>query len=144
MERKNYLQEQLSKEEKLYLKKMLLNVRRKYIKSSYIYLNNRENDWDSYVDMESESLFETALNNCMNELKSAIEFEKLFSNEKLYNITKALYLKEKMVLFSLYKENKSVNQIATEMNIDRTSVWRIKNKAHEKIVKRLMGGMQDV
>ena len=123
---------------------MLLNVRRKYIKSSYIYLNNRENDWDSYVDMESESLFETALNNCMNELKSAIEFEKLFSNEKLYNITKALSLKEKMVLFSLYKENKSVNQIATEMNIDRTSVWRIKKKEKKKIVKRLMGGMQDV
>lgn len=141
MERKNYLQEQLSKEEKLYLKKMLLNVRRKYIKSNYIYLNNRENDWDSYIDMESESLFETVLNNCMNGLKSAIEFEKLFSNEKLYNITKALSLKEKMVLFSLYKENKSINQIAAEMNINRASVWRIKNKAHEKIAKYLMGGM---
>ena len=42
MERKNYLQEELSKEEKAYLKKLILNVRRKYIKVNYEYLNNKD------------------------------------------------------------------------------------------------------
>ena len=45
-----------------------------------------------------------------------------------------------MVLFSLYKERKSVNQIATEMNLQRSTIWRIKNKAQDKILKYLLGG----
>ena len=40
MERKNYLQEELSKEEKSYLKKLIINVRKKYIKNNYEYLNS--------------------------------------------------------------------------------------------------------
>ena len=45
-----------------------------------------------------------------------------------------------MVLFSLYKERKSVNQIATEMNLQRSTIWRIKNKTQDKILKYLLGG----
>lgn len=56
------------------------------------------------TDVESDSLFDAILNKCVDELKFALEFERLFSDEKLYNIVKALSLKEKMVLFSLYKE----------------------------------------
>lgn len=72
--------------------------------------------------MESDSLFESVLNKCVDELKSAVEFEKLFCDEKLYKITKVLSLKEKKVLFSLYKEGKSVNQIASEMKVERTTI----------------------
>lgn len=140
MERKNYLKEELSREEKAYLMRIIVNVRKKYIRDNYDYINRTDINWDSCADMESESLFETVLNNCVNELKSAIEFEKLFSDEKLYNIAKALSKKEKMVLFSLYKERKSVNQIATEMNLQRSTIWRIKNKAQDKILKYLLGG----
>ena len=42
MERKNYLLERLSKEEKSYLKKMIVNVRRKYIRDNYDYLNSKD------------------------------------------------------------------------------------------------------
>ena len=144
MERKNYLQEELSKEEKSYLKKLILNVRRKYIKDNYEYLNSKDVNWDTFEDMECSSLFDTVLNKCVDELKSAIEFERLFCDEKLYNVTKALSVKEKMVLFALYKEEKGINQIANEMNVERTTVWRIKNKAQEKIIKNLLGGNDNV
>lgn len=140
MERKNYLLEELSKEEKSYLKKMIVNVRRKYIRDNYDYLNSKDINWDNCTDVESDSLFDAILNKCVDELESALEFERLFSDEKLYNIAKALSLKEKMVLFSLYKERKSVNQIATEMNLQRSTIWRIKNKAQDKILKYLLGG----
>lgn len=104
MERKNYLLEKLTKEEKSYLKKMIINVRKKYIRDNYDYLNSKDINWDICADVESEPLFESVLNKCVEELKSAIEFERLFCDEKIYNIVKALSLKEKMVLFSLYKE----------------------------------------
>ena len=144
MERKNYLQEELSKEEKSYLKKLILNVRRKYIKDNYEYLNSNDVNWDTFEDIECNSLFDTVLNKCVDELKSALEFEKLFCDEKLYNVTKALSVKEKMVLFALYKEEKGINQIANEMNVERTTIWRIKNKAQEKIIKNLLGGNNNV
>ncbi len=144
MERKNYLQEELSKEEKSYLKKLILNVRRKYIKDNYEYLNSKDVNWDTFEDIECSSLFDAVLNKCVDELKSALEFERLFCDEKLYNVTKALSVKEKMVLFALYKEEKGINQIANEMNIERTTVWRIKNKAQEKIIKNLLGGNDNV
>ncbi len=144
MERKNYLQEELSKEEKSYLKKLILNVRRKYIKDNYEYLNSNDVNWDTFEDIECNSLFDAVLNKCVDELKSALEFERLFCDEKLYNVTKALSVKEKMVLFALYKEEKGINQIANEMNVERTTIWRIKNKAQEKILKNLLGGKNNV
>ena len=144
MERKNYLQENLSKEEKAYLKKLVLNVRRKYIRDNYEYLNSKDVNWDTFEDIECGSLFDAVLNKCVDELKSALEFERLFCDEKLYNVTKALSAKEKMVLFALYKEEKGINQIANEMNVERTTVWRIKNKAQEKIIKNLLGGNDNV
>jgi DNA-directed RNA polymerase specialized sigma subunit len=123
---------------------MILNVRRKYIRDNYDYLNKKDINWDSCADIESESLYDIVLNRCVDELKSALEFERLFCDEKLYNIAKALSLKEKMVLFSLYKENKSINQIASEMNLERTTIWRIKNKTQDKIVRLLIGGDKNV
>ena len=144
MERKNYLQEELSKEEKSYLKKLILNVRRKYIKDNYEYLNSNDVNWDTFEDIECNSLFDAVLNKCVDELKSALEFERLFCDEKLYNVTKALSVKEKMVLFALYKEEKGINQIANEMNVERTTIWRIRNKAQEKITKKLLGGKNNV
>ena len=66
------------------------------------------------------------------------------SDKKLYNVVKALSFEEKMVLFLLYKENKTMNQIALEMKKDRTSIWRIRNKALNKIVRSLIGGEKNV
>ena len=140
MERKNYLVEPLSNEEKLYLKKVIVNTRKKYIRDNYNYINSTNVQLFSCADVEAESVLEEVLNKCEREIKSAMEFEKVMSSEKLYGVVKALSFEEKMVLFSLYKENKTTNQIALEMKKDRTSIWRIRNKALNKIMRRLIGG----
>lgn len=144
MERKNYLVEELSEDEKSYLKKIIINERKRYIRDNYDYLNRRNVDIYDLVNIEGDSVLETIINKCEEEIKSAIEFEKVTSNGKLYYGIKALSLKEKMVLFSLYKEKKEINQVAIEMKIGRTTAWRIKNKALNKLMIYLIGGDQDV
>lgn len=140
MERKDYLVEPLSKEEKSYLKKIIINTRKKYIRDNYNYINSTNVQLFGCADVEAESVLEEVLNKCEREIKSAMEFEKVMSSEKLYNVVKALSFEEKMVLFSLYKEKKTTNQIALEMKKDRTSIWRIRNKALNKIMRKLIGG----
>jgi len=140
MERKNYLVEELSKEEIAYLKKVVVNTRRKYIRDNYRLLNEEKVNIYDFEEIEGESILEIIFTKHEEEIKSAMEFEKIISDSKICNCIKALSLKEKMVLFSLYKEDKSVNQIAKEMNIDRTNIWRLKSKALDKIMKELLGG----
>ena len=144
MERKNYLVELLSKEEKSYLKKIIINTRKKYIRDNYNYINNTHVQLYNCANFEAESVLDEVLNKCEKEIKSAMEFEKVMSDKKLYNVVKALSFEEKMVLFLLYKENKTMNQIALEMKKDRTSIWRIRNKALNKIVRSLIGGEKNV
>lgn len=144
MERKDYLKEGLSKEEKIYLKKMILNVRRLYIKENYDFINPKDLCWDTCEDIEGESVLETVLNKCVDEIVSAMEFEKVICDEKLYNIIKALSLREKMVLFSLYKEGKTIKQISKEMNISEKTISRSKTNAHKQIIKKLLGGEKNV
>ena len=144
MERKNYLVEALSKEEKSYLRKIIINTRKKYIRDNYNYINNTTVQLYNCANVEAESVLDEVLNKCEKEIKSAMEFEKVMSDKKLYNVVKALSFEEKMVLFLLYKENKTMNQIALEMKKDRTSIWRIRNKALNKIVRSLIGGEKNV
>lgn len=144
MERKNYLLEKLSNEEKLYLKKVVINIRRKYIRDNYEHLNNCNLELYENELTDETTVLETVILRCEDAIRNAIEFEKVISDPKLYNIVKALSLKEKMVLFALYKENKTINQIALEMKIDRTTAWRIKSKALDKIMKYIIGGNENV
>lgn len=140
MERKDYLREELTKEEKLYLQTVISNTKKRYIRDNYEQINHTNIDFSSCINTSSESILEIVINKCVEEIETAIEFEKIVSNEKLYHIVKALSLREKVVLFSLYKENKSINQIAKEMRVERTTVWRIKGNALDKIMKKLLGG----
>lgn len=142
-ERKDYLVEKLSENEEKVLITLVLNERRRYIKKNYNYLNNTCIELSDISNMEADSVLEAVINKYEEEVKSAIEFEKVISNGKLYNSIKALSLKEKMVLFCLYKENKSVQQIAIEMRKTRETIWRIKNKALDKIMRSLIGGEYD-
>lgn len=144
MEKKNYLLGELSKEEKVYLKKIILNARRLYIKNNYDILNKKDINWDNCADLEGESVLSTVLNRCMDELITAVEFEKAISDDRLYNIVKALSLKEKMVLFGLYKEEKTVKQIAEELNFSTKTISRKKADIHRKILEQLLGGKRNV
>lgn len=143
MERKDYLLEKLSKEEKSYLKKVILSVKNTYLRKNWENIYKLEELREDILDF-SDNLLETTFTNYEKEMKEVAEFEKLFSNVSIYKIIKALSLREKMVLFLLYKENKTVLQVSNEMKIRRETVWRIRNKVQDRILKNLLGGNKDV
>lgn len=144
MERKNYLVEELSQDEKAYLKRTIINERKRYIRDNYNYINSKNVNIYDLINVEAEFVLEAVINKCEEEVKSAVEFEKVISSDRLYYGIKALSLREKIVLFSLYKEHKEINQIAKEINIGRTTAWRIKNTGLDKLMQYLIGGKQDV
>lgn len=140
MERKNYLQNQLTKEEKLYLKRIIMTARNKYIEKNYDYLNNTSMLIEETVFVKEESVLDAVLQRCQEEVNSAVEFEKAMSNPILYNVVKALSLREKEVLFYLYKKQKTIVETSKIMNIGLSTVTRLRDKAQSKIVEKIVKG----
>lgn len=140
MERKDYLVEELSKEEKLYLKRIVMTAKNKYFERNYNYINNTSMFVDGIVSAVEESVLDSVLEKCQEEVKSAREFEKTLSNPSLYNIVKALSLREKEVLFYLYKKQKSMNETAVIMGLDRKTIRKYRDEAHRKIAEKLING----
>ena len=140
MERKDYLVEELSKEEKLYLKRIVMTAKNKYFEKNYNYINNTSMFVDEIVSAGEESVLDAVLEKCQEEVKSAREFEKTLSNPSLYNIVKALSLREKEVLFYLYKKQKSINETAVIMGLYRKTIRKYRDEAHRKIAEKLING----
>ncbi len=140
MEKKNYLLKGLSNEEKVYLKRIVMTAKNKYIEKNYNYINKTNSIIIDVIPTSEESVLDVVLQRYQDEVVSAVEFEKTLSDPKLYKIVEALSLKEKEVLFYLYKKQKSINDISQIMNIDRTNVWRIKTKAEDKIAEKIIKG----
>ena len=140
MERKDYLVEELSKEEKLYLKRIVMTAKNKYFEKNYNYINNTSMFVDEIVSAGEESVLDAVLEKCQEEVKSAREFEKTLSNPSLYNIVKALSLREKEVLFYLYKKQKNINETAVIMGLDRKTIRKYRDEAHRKIAEKLING----
>lgn len=140
MERKDYLVEELSNEEKLYLKRIVMTAKNKYFERNYNYINNTSMFVDEIVSAGEESVLDAVLEKCQEEVKSAREFEKTLSNPSLYNIVKALSLREKEVLFYLYKKQKSINETAVIMGLDRKTIRKYRDEAHRKIAEKLING----
>ena len=140
MERKDYLLEELSKEEKLYLKRIVMTAKNKYFERNYNYINNTSVFVHLIVFAGEESVLDAVLEKCQEEVKSAREFEKTLSNPSLYNIVKALSLREKEVLFYLYKKQKNINETAVIMGLDRKTIRKYRDEAHRKIAEKLING----
>ena len=140
MERKNYLQSQLTKEEKSYLKRIIMTARNKYIEKNYDYFNNTSMLIEETVLVKEESVLDAVLQRCQEEVNSAVEFEKTMSNPILYNVVKALSLREKEVLFYLYKKQKTIVETSKIMNIGLSTVTRLRDKAQSKIVEKIVKG----
>lgn len=140
MERKDYLLEELSKEEKLYLKRIVMTAKNKYFERNYNYINNTSVFVDGIVSAGEESVLDAVLEKCQEEVKSAREFEKTLSNPSLYNIVKALSLREEEVLFYLYKKQKNINETAVIMGLDRKTIRKYRDEAHRKIAEKLING----
>lgn len=140
MERKDYLVEELSTQEKLYLKKIVMTGRNKFIEKNYEYINNSIILIDHAVLVEEDSILESVLQRCQEEVDSAREFDRALSNPALSNIVKALSLKEREVLFYLYKEKKSINETSEKIKISTRTVSRLRDKALDKIAEQLVKG----
>lgn len=145
MERKNYLTEELSKEEKAYLKRIIMTAKNKYFEKNNDYINNTTMLIDEIVPASEYSILDTILERCQQEVDSVIEFEKTLLNPKLYNIMKALSLCEREVLFNLYWKERSVNETAERMQLDRKTVRKYRDRAQTIITEKLInGGDKDV
>lgn len=141
MERKDYLKQGLSKEENIYLKTLIVNVRKRYIRKNYKFINNMFVEYSEMEITDSESLLDTILYKFERELKSASEFEKIiYNNDKLYKIVGALSEKEKTMLFYLYYEEKEIKEVSKIMNISLATAYRRKEQLLNKIMKRLLKG----
>ncbi len=145
MERKNYLTEELSKEEKAYLKRIIMTAKNKYFEKNNDYINNTTILIDEIVPASEYSILDTILERCQQEVDSVIEFEKTLLNPKLYNIMKALSLCEREVLFNLYWKERSINETAERMQLDRKTVRKYRDRAQTIITEKLLnGGDKDV
>lgn len=145
MERKNYLTEELSKEEKAYLKRIIMTAKNKYFEKNNDYINNTTMLIDEIVPASEYSILDTILERCQQEVDSVIEFEKTLLNPKLYNIMKALSLCEREVLFNLYWKERSINETAERMQLDRKTVRKYRDRAQTIITEKLLnGGDKDV
>lgn len=140
MVRKNYLVEKLSKEENLYLKRIVMTAKNKYVEKNHEYINNHNLNIDGLNLPVKDSIIDEIIKKCEDEVMSAIEFENTFNNSKLINIVGALSLKERKVLFYLHKQNKTLNQIAEIMDYNPKTIIRIRDKAYETIAEELING----
>lgn len=140
MERKNYLKNELTKEEKLYLKKIIMTARNKYIEKNYNYINNTNMLMEDIILENEDSVLDVILQRCQEKIESAIEFEKTMSNPILYNAVKALSFSEKEVLFYLYKKQKTIVETSAIMKIGISTVTRLRDKAQSKIIEKIVKG----
>ena len=138
MEDKNYLKESLSKEEKSDLKRIIMTARNKFFEKNYAVINYRNASIDDTVIKDEISMVDVIIEKYQDDIESAMEFERVFSNPKLYRIVKALSLKEKEVLFYLYKEQKSLTETSRIMKVSLSTIIRLRDKAHSKIIINLL------
>ena len=139
MERKDYLVEELSREENSYLKRIVMTAKDKYMERNYVHINNTILGIDNMIILE-ESVLDEILQKCVEEIKSAVEFEKSLLNPKLKDIVNTLSLNEKRILFYLHKQNMPIKEIKSLMNIDRGTVRRLRDRAYKTIAQNLIKG----
>lgn len=140
MKGKDYLKEELSKEEKVYLKKIVRTARYNFIEK----LNRDGNEYtvelNEKIIFDKESIVTDVLENCIKELESAISFEETLSNPLLYKYVKQLSAREKKIIFYLFWQNKQINEVAEIMKINRKTVRENRDKALAKIGEKLIKG----
>lgn len=138
----------LSNEEKIYLKKIVINTRNNFFrKNKYIV-------WEENVECVDEKLLISIENieinfeiKCDKEITSD-KIEKVFGDTDMNNIVKnALTLREKLVLFSYYFENKTDLEVGKVLNIKPDAARMIRTRALKKIresYKKLKGDNENV
>ncbi len=130
MERKDYLKEELSKEEKSILKVIIKNTRIDYFRKNKHILEEKELKEEL---LYSNDKMEKDLENKLDKEFQADKFENIFSDKSLSKFAKALTYNEKLVLSLYYVENKSDEQIGKILFMTRSAVNKKRHRAIEKI-----------
>lgn len=137
----------LSMDEKSYLRKIVIYTRKEYLrKNKYIFVEDDIDSLDNNMLISIENVeinFEIKNDNeiCVTEI------ERVFGDKNIMKIVEALTLREKLVLFSYYFENKTDLQIGLALNIKGDTARKIRVRALEKIrkqYKNLKGSNKDV
>lgn len=144
MKRKNYLIEDFSKEENIYFKRMVMSARNKFMKKNYNNISSISMPINEEITVDSEYVDDIVIKKIEDNIKSVEEMKKNITNTKLRKSIEALSLKEQTVLFSLFQENKKINQIAKEEEKDRGTIRERRDKALKKIYRDLMEGDKNV
>lgn len=144
MKRKNYLIEDFSKEENIYFKRMVMSARNKFMKKNYNNISSISMPINEEITADSEYVDDIVIKKIEDNIKSVEEMKKNIANIKLRKSIEALSPKEQMVLFSLFQENKKINQIAEEEEKDRGTIRERRDKALKKIYRDLMEGDKNV
>lgn len=128
---------ELNEDEGKYLKKIVLYTRKEYLrKNKYIFIEKED------IDEVDEKMLVSIENVEINfEIKSekeiiAPKIENVFRDEKITKIVKALTLREKLVLFLYYFEDKTDKEIGRSLKIKEDTIRKSRKRALEKIQTR--------
>lgn len=126
----------LSKQEKGLLKSIIISARIDYFrKNKNILAESYILGEELYAKDNVEKDFENKLD---NEIQ-ACKLEDIFSDENLSKFAKALTYREKLVLSLYYVECKNDEEIADILFMTRSAVNKKRNRALEKIRKKIRG-----
>lgn len=128
---------ELNEDEGRYFKKIVMYTRREYLrKNKYIFIEKEDID-----EVDEKMLVSIDNVEISFEIKSekeiiAPKIEDVFRDEKITKIVKALTLREKLVLFLYYFEDKNDREIGKSLRIKQDTVQKTRKRALEKIQTR--------
>lgn len=152
---KDYLKEDLSKEERSFIYGIIRNTSLKFAREmkkinekETISLNDTDILEETLVDPNSydfiDKILDTKILRDVSVLKPYSQYEKekavqalenIALNSNLQKFIAPLTFNEKLVVFLLYIENYQVNEVAILLNITRMAIWKrdksIKNKINQ-------------
>lgn len=126
-----------NEDEGRYLKKIVMYTRSEYLrKNKYIFIEKEDID-----EVDEKMLVSIDNVEISFEIKSekeiiAPKIEDVFRDEKITKIVKALTLREKLVLFLYYFEDKNDREIGKSLKIKQNTVQKTRKRALEKIQTR--------
>lgn len=134
----SYLFKELTNEEKRYLQLMIKTTKAGYIRDNKLIIKSAELNYDKYDNLLcTEDIADEILTQIVEKPLKANTLATICQDERIYEIIKALTDKERLVLFCSIIEEKSDISISDELKIDRSTVYRIRKGALNKIRREL-------
>lgn len=134
---------ELSEKEKSYLKDIIYSAKNDYFRNNkYILVEETyDEEFENNIpDKSVSSNIETVICNSYDDNLTHKELEYFVTDRKLYKSIEALTLKEKLVLFSFYVEEKPIKEIAKALNLKENSIKVLKKNALNKILIQYIKG----